>query len=229
MLSILSGLRITPYDCSDLSYPVLGGVDLVDYFTTFKLSSGIANEFCPRYPWSSSCLGPYGNWGAWTIVNEKLYFFLNVGAKANFIEDTTSYITVGDKRWNYWFPYGGVDLVDYFTTFKLSSENKELFALSPESYLPQYGGFCALGVSNEFCPRYPWSSSCLGPAGNWGAWTVINEKLYFFLDVWAKTNFLEDPTSYITVGDKRWNYWFPDGTIPLLSTKCYETDPTYLD
>mmetsp|Transcript_25142 Transcript_25142/g.22859 ORF Transcript_25142/g.22859 Transcript_25142/m.22859 type:complete len:183 (+) Transcript_25142:249-797(+) len=116
-----TGLRIKPYDCSDLSYPVLGGVDLVDYFTTFKLSSGVYND---------SLIGSYGNQNYSYVYNSYTFYFRTV-------------------------------------------DNKELFILSPESYLPQYGGFCAKGIANEFCPRYPWSSNCLGPYGNWGKYLII--------------------------------------------------------
>jgi len=74
---------------------------------------------------------------------------------------------------------GGLDLVQYFTDFKLadgtydetrvgssgvstytsifngfqfqfqSKENKDLFDASPTSYIPQYGGFCGWGIAAE--------------------------------------------------------------------------------
>jgi len=147
----------TAMKCTDSSSPVLGGVDVVNYFTAFKLADGsydetqvgvagttkysstymgytfyfvsaenkklfdgspakyapqyggfcswgMSTEFCPKSPWSSDCLGPYGNWAHWTIQNEKLYFFWFGDAKENFkSNDINTLLSTADQRWAGWY------------------------------------------------------------------------------------------------------------------------------
>jgi len=152
--------------------------------------------------------------------------------------------TIGDSV------LGGLDFVQYFVDFKLPDEtynetlvglkgydniysvyqnftynfltkkNKEIFETNPEKYIPQWGGYCAWGIAGEYCPKYPWAYDCLGPSGNWGHWTIRNDKLYFFLFSEAKENFVNE-TDIITTGDARWDEWFGDNTIKPMSTACY--------
>lgn len=68
-------------------------------------------RFCPQFPWSATCLGPSGNWGHWTIQQDRLFFFLFEEAKEKFMNDTALYISQGDARWEGWF-----DGKDYFNT-----------------------------------------------------------------------------------------------------------------
>ena len=148
---------------------------------------------------------------------------------------------------------GGVDFVQYFvdfqlddgtynetqigiqgdaniyTTYKnftynfLTQENKVVFEKKPEKYIPQWGGYCAWGIAGEYCPNYPWSADCLGPSGNWGHWTIIDEKLYFFLYQEAKNKFINEnePDEMINAGDTRWSEWFDTTDEIPMSTSCY--------
>lgn len=153
---------ISEAKCTDNSTPVLGGVDVVNYFTfknedgtydeskigvagssdfsaTYKgykfyfiseenkklfesspskyapqyggfCTWGMSTEFCPSHPWSSECLGPYGNWAHWTIQNDKLYFFWFGDAQGKFKgSDMTSLIATADARWAEW--YGDTETV----------------------------------------------------------------------------------------------------------------------
>jgi len=159
--------------CSVEGGTVLGGVDFVQYFTTFRLSDGTYNES-------------------------------NVGE-------------VGSS--DYSSTYGG------FSYYFLSEDNKAMFDESPTSYIPQWGGFCSWGIGDESCPPYPWAADCLGPSGNWGHWTIQNEKLYFFLFEAAKEKFMADPDVYIASGDSRWGSWFSD-PYAQMSTHCFATDPS---
>lgn len=109
--------------------------------------------------------------------------------------------------------YGG------YTFYFANAANKVTFASNPTKYLPQWGGFCSWGIATEFCPSYPWSDTCLGPSGNWYAWTVQQEKMFFFLKKTVLVTFLENTTAYIETGDARWKSWFGDRTV--LSTQCY--------
>jgi hypothetical protein len=99
-------------------------------------------------------------------------------------------------------------------------ENKKIFEKSPSSYIPQWGGFCSWGISAEYCPKYAWDSDCLGPPGNWGVWTIQENRLFFFLKSEAKDKFMEDVIDYIDDGDNRWNEWF-QGSVAPFSTDCY--------
>ncbi len=141
---------------------------------------------------------------------------------------------------------GGVDLVATYNSFNSSSRyqqvatggtsdhtatyagylfhfsnsaNKAIFEENPTKYLPQWGGFCAWGISGEYCPNYAWSADCLGPAGNWYAWNIFQDKLYFFLMPIPLDFFYENVDKYIDDGNKRWNEWFGDEIV--LSTNCY--------
>lgn len=150
---------ISESKCTDSATPVLGGVDVVNYFTAFKKADGtydedqvgivgsssfvssymgyqfhfvseenkklfeaspakyapqyggfctwgMSTEFCPSHPWSTDCLGPFGNWAHWTIQDDKLYFFWFGDARDKFREsDKASLIATADARWAEW--YGG--------------------------------------------------------------------------------------------------------------------------
>ena len=48
-----------------------------------------------------------------------------------------------------------------------SAENREAFAKSPESYAPQFGGYCAWAVSQGY-------TASIDPE----AWSIVNRKLY---------------------------------------------------
>lgn len=91
----------------------------------------------------------------------------------------------------------------------VSERNRDLFLRDPAKYLPQWGGFCAYGISSEFCPSYPWSRDCMGPTVSINHWTVYKGKLYFFLYSEAKKAFMADIDNKIAVGNERWASLFP--------------------
>ena len=78
-------------------------------------------------------------------------------------------------------------------------------------------------MSSEVCPMYGWSASCLGPSGNWATWTILHEKIYFFLDSVPKSYFLEASEDNIVAGDLRWADWFPNSNFAHMSTNCAVT------
>lgn len=159
---------ISETPCSDSSYPVLGGLDVVQYFTEFKKDDG------------------------------------------TFDEDSVGTIGSSDYSSTY----------DGFTFYFKSSTNKVLFDTSPLSYIPQYGGFCSWAISGEYCPEYPWSSTCMGPSGNWAHWTIQDDKLYFFFLGEAKSKFMSSVDDNIAAGDSRWSSFF---STSHFNTQCYET------
>lgn len=143
---------------------------------------------------------------------------------------------------------GGVDFVEYFTTYKLSDgtfdetaggeigqqsinssyneytfqflnhANKAIFDANLSLYTPQYGGFCAWAVAGEI-DGYPWAANCMGPSGNKSVWTIVDNKLYFFKVYSAKYNFMTNPGKYVAVGDARWKSWF-DSNDTYFDTIC---------
>jgi len=155
-------------DCSDKTYPVMGGVDVVQYFIEFKNADGTYNET------KSGSMG------------------------------SSDYSSVYDG----------------YTFYFKSISNQETFELSPTTYLPQYGGFCAWAVAGESCPSYAWSDTCMGPSGVASSWTIRNDKIYFFYDSGAKSTFVEDTDNNIAYGDSRWSSWFSSSHF---NTACYST------
>jgi len=158
---------ITSMDCMNTGIPVLGGVDVVQYWTDFKISDGVYNE---------SRVGTLGS---------PNYISIYSGYQFNFV----------------------------------SADNQQTFESDPSKYAPKFGGFCAWGVGGEYCPEYSWAADCLGPSGDWGIWTIHDEKLYFFFKDEAKDKFNADPDAYGSYGDTRWSEWF--GGKDVYSTKCF--------
>ncbi len=106
----------------------------------------------------------------------------------------------------------GADVVGYFTekrylqgspehrsdykgvTFYFASpENKALFDANPTAYLPQYGGYCANGISFAI----PWG-------GNAEDFIVHDGKLYIFGGELSRQAFMLDRDGNLALADKYW-------------------------
>ena len=75
----------------------------------------------------------------------------------------------------------------------ISKDNMELFKKNPEKYAPQYGGFCAYGVSeNHKSPTDP------------NAWTVVGDKLYLNYNLKVKELWSTDVPGRIKKADTNW-------------------------
>lgn len=79
-----------------------------------------------------------------------------------------------------------------------SLEDKEKFDKSPESYTPEYGGFCAIAMSEnkEIIP-------------NPKSWEIRDGKLYFFTRMLfsiidAKRQWIKDPLTKRNLADAAW-------------------------
>ncbi|WP_420340286.1 YHS domain-containing (seleno)protein [Roseibium sp.] len=108
---------------------------------------------------------------------------------------------------------GGTDPVAYFTqgkpvagsdeytfqyddvTWKFSSaENRDKFAADPVKYAPQYGGFCAFGLSKGFkVPVIP------------EAWKIVDGKLYLNNSIAVQERFEGNTAEYINHADLNWD------------------------
>ena len=107
---------------------------------------------------------------------------------------------------------GGYDPVAYFSTGKptpgtghhtathkgatylfSSKNNQEVFEANPEKYAPQYGGYCAYGVSvgKKFFSDPQ-------------RWKIVDDKLYLNLDGDIQKKFNRDVSGAIAKADANW-------------------------
>jgi hypothetical protein len=74
-----------------------------------------------------------------------------------------------------------------------SAANRDLFASSPDRYAPQYGGFCALGITNgmkaEVDPQ---------------AWTIVDGRLYLNYSQDARDRWRQNAMAHIKAADEKW-------------------------
>lgn len=74
-----------------------------------------------------------------------------------------------------------------------SAKNRDAFKSDPEKYAPQFGGFCAYGVSdNHKAPTSP------------TAWTIVNGKLYLNYDEGVKALWSKDRDDRIAKANANW-------------------------
>lgn len=79
-------------------------------------------------------------------------------------------------------------------TWRFSSEaNRKLFAAAPETYAPQYGGYCAWAVSQgDTAPIDPTQ------------WTIHEKKLYLNYDRKVNETWTAKRDEFIQLADKNW-------------------------
>ncbi|MFM9862770.1 MAG: YHS domain-containing (seleno)protein [Micropepsaceae bacterium] len=74
-----------------------------------------------------------------------------------------------------------------------SKENLDAFRANPAAYAPQYGGYCAWAVSQNYTasgdPRY---------------WKIVNGKLYLNYDGSVQATWEKDIPGFIAKGDRNW-------------------------
>ena len=84
-------------------------------------------------------------------------------------------------------PYKGATYL-----FKTAA-NRDAFIAAPDKYLPEYGGFCAFGVSRGY-------KADIDPA----AFTLVGGKLYLNYNVQVQRDWQKDTQGYIRRADERW-------------------------
>lgn len=91
----------------------------------------------------------------------------------------------------------GVDSLSYSwkgaTWLFASRQDLEAFKANPEKYAPQYGGYCAYGVSEGH--KAPTQTD---------TWTVSNGKLYFNYNTKVKELWVKDQQNLIQAADQKW-------------------------
>lgn len=77
--------------------------------------------------------------------------------------------------------------------FFSSKKNKMLFLKNPEKYVPQFGGYCAYGVSeNHTSPTDP------------QAFTIVDDKLYLNYNMKVKEMWSKDREARIIRANENW-------------------------
>jgi len=106
----------------------------------------------------------------------------------------------------------GYDVVAYFTEGKpvmgtrefrhewmgakwqfANAANRDLFAADPGQYAPQYGGYCAFGVSEGHKAK-------VDP----GVWKIVDGKLYLNYDAGVGAEWRKDIPGRIAKADRNW-------------------------
>lgn len=75
----------------------------------------------------------------------------------------------------------------------VSRENLEAFINHPDMYAPQYGGYCAYGVSRGYKARTEIDT-----------WTIVDDKLYFNYNLNVKKEWEKDREKRIKSADEHW-------------------------
>ena len=103
--------------------------------------------------------------------------------------DTVAYFTAGK-------PVKGLDnlAADWMgAKWKFSSQaNLDLFKGNPEKYAPQYGGYCAYGVTQGYLVKVEPDQ-----------FTIRDGKLYLNFDAEVQTKWAKDPAGYIKSADEK--------------------------
>jgi YHS domain-containing protein len=79
------------------------------------------------------------------------------------------------------------------TWYFKSAENRKRFTENPEKYAPQYGGFCAYGVSRDYKVKTEPD-----------AWAIHQGKLYLNYDQGIAKKWSADKDGYIKKADANW-------------------------
>ena len=87
------------------------------------------------------------------------------------------------------FSYEWHDATWYFN----SMENRAAFQNNPERFAPQYGGYCAFGMSRGYkAETQP------------DAWTIVNDKLYLNYNTEVKEKWFPEKEERIPIADSTW-------------------------
>jgi hypothetical protein len=74
-----------------------------------------------------------------------------------------------------------------------SAEHRDRFAVDPERYAPQYGGYCAWAVSQGYTAK-------IDPA----AWKIVDDKLYLNYSKDVQSQWSSDIPGNIAKADANW-------------------------
>jgi YHS domain-containing protein len=75
-----------------------------------------------------------------------------------------------------------------------NQQHLDLFKAEPTKYAPQYGGYCAYGVSRDYLVK-------IDPE----AWSIIDGKLYLNYDADVQKKWAADPQGFIKTADGKFS------------------------
>lgn len=105
--------------------------------------------------------------------------------------DTVAYFTDGKPvKGKSEFAYTWNDAEWHFA----NAVHRDLFAADPERYAPQFGGFCAMGLSME-------KKTVADPT----AWTIVDGKLYLKFSEGARDRWRADKAANIKKAEANWS------------------------
>lgn len=160
--------------------------------------------------------GSYGNRlpsdpTVFDVRDGRVYLFSSERAKRSYVKRPAHYITRAGELFN--TPnMRGFCAVSFHTKNKVvmgdakyravyrgwtyhfaGNKERDLFVSNPGLYLPQYDGYCPLGVSQG--KKYP---------GDPNVFHVVSGKTYFFFDEKDKARFMKNPHELFIKADARW-------------------------
>lgn len=74
-----------------------------------------------------------------------------------------------------------------------NAEHRDLFAADPQRYAPQFGGYCALAVSENYTAK-----------GDPQVWAIVDERLYFYFDRKIAAKWQINRDERIARGQQNW-------------------------
>jgi YHS domain-containing protein len=83
--------------------------------------------------------------------------------------------------------------IDGATYYFASEENLNKFKADPSAYIPQFGGFCAMGTAHG-----------IKLEGDPHVWHVVNNKLYLNVNAAVDAKWKQDIASNILTADNKW-------------------------
>ncbi|MBO9490190.1 YHS domain-containing protein [Endozoicomonas sp. G2_1] len=104
--------------------------------------------------------------------------------------DPVAYFTAGMPK---------MGTADYTATYKgaiyrfSSEKNRDKFKANPAKFAPQYGGYCAFGVSKE--KKFDTDPT---------AWKIVDGKLYLNLNAAVQKRWLSDVPGLVADADENW-------------------------
>jgi hypothetical protein len=104
--------------------------------------------------------------------------------------DPVAYFTDGKAM----FGKPGIELNKDGTVWRFSNEgNRGAFALHPEVYAPQFGGYDPVAIGRDrSVPGHPLF------------WAVVGQRLYFFYSEKTRLAFLAEPGRIIATAERKW-------------------------
>lgn len=79
------------------------------------------------------------------------------------------------------------------TWYFFTADTRKLFVAHPEKYAPQYGGYCAYGLSRGYKAK-------IEPE----AWSIVDDKLYLNYDLGVQKDWNKKQAEYIEKADRNW-------------------------